>query len=203
MRVAMSLRGVVVSLSFFLTAVIMAGCSHTPPNTGEVMAKEMQGAPDWVSKGCNLYWKSDEAKKMICGVGSVGGTSNPTLAREAAVGRARADMARKIQVSVNSMLKDYQATTTGGQNFGDAAADEQHIESIVKQMTDINLSGTELVESWISETGTYYALVAMDARKFKENVGNMGTLSESLRKAIIERSDKSFEDLDRQIESLK
>jgi hypothetical protein len=202
MKISLSCRRVATVLVLFLASFILAGCSTTP-TTGEVMEKELKGAPDWVSKGCNLYWKPDVAKKMICGIGSVSGTSNPTLAREVAVGRARADIARKMQVSVNAMLKDYQATTAGSQNFGSAGVDEQHIESVVKQVTDVNLQGSELVETWISEAGTFYALVALDARKFKENVGNMGTLSESLRKAIVERSDKSFEQLDREIEKGK
>ena len=193
---------VVGCLILFLAGGIWGGCAKkVPPSPDELMRKELKGAPEWVAKGCNSYWKAEEGKKMICGVGSVSGTSNPTLAREAAIGRARADIARKLQINVNSILKDYQATTTGGALFGTAAADEQHIEIISKQVTDANLTGSELVDAWISETGTYYALVALDAKKFKDTVSRMGSLSEPLRKAIIERADKSFEELERTIEN--
>jgi hypothetical protein len=195
MRINRLINFSIICLIIFALASI-AGCGKkVPPAPENVMNNEFKGAPDWVVKGCNGYWKPDEAKKMICGVGSVGGTRNPALAREAAIGRARADLARKIQVSLNSMLKDYQATTTGGANYGTDAADEQHIESITKQITSMNLSGTELIDSWISENGTYYVLIALDAEKFKDSINKMGNLNENLRKAIVERADKAFEEL--------
>jgi hypothetical protein len=201
MRISMCMRGIWSVLVMVLMCAFLFGCSK--PTTGEIMAKELKGSPEWVSKGCNFYWKGDVSKKMICGLGMVSGTNNPTLAREIAEGRARADIARKVQVNVSAMLKDYQATTAGGSAFGSAVADEQRVESVVKQVSEQNLQGSELIDTWISPAGTFYALVALDARKFKENVGNMGTLSESLRKAIIERSDKSFEQLDREVDKMK
>jgi len=94
------------------------------------------------------------------------------------------------------MLKDYQATTTGGQDFGTAAADEQNITDVSKQITDMTLTGTELQDTWVSLNGTFYALVAMDVDKFKDSVSKMGNLSDSVRKAVSERADKSFEELD-------
>jgi len=190
--------GVLGLVMLIAVAGIVAGCAHkVPPSPDELMRKELQGAPEWVVKGCNSYWKAEEGKKMICGVGSFSGTSNPTLAREAAIARARTDIAQKLQLNVNYILKDYQATTTGGARFGTDVADEQHIEAISKQVSDANLTGSELVDTWISEIGTYYTLVALDAKKFKDTVSRMGSLSEPMRKAIVERADKLFEELER------
>ena len=59
------------------------------------------------------------------------------------------------------MLKDYQATTTGGQNFGNAASDEQHIEEVSKQLTNSVLRGTEVAEIFAGEDGTVFALVVL------------------------------------------
>lgn len=174
------------------------GCASTP-EPGERVRGELEDAPEWVRKGCGAFWDDDEEKR-ICGVGSVGGTRNAGLARSGAVARARAEIARTLQVQVEAMLKDYQATTTGGQEFGSAAADDQHLVDVSRQITDMTLSGTELVDSWISESGTFYALVALDAERFKEAVGKMQNLSESVRRAVIERADRAFEDLDRQLE---
>ena len=134
----------------------------------------------------------------MIGVGAVGGVQNPEIART--LPWARADIARKIQVTITSLLKDYQATTTGKDHFGTDAVDEQHIEIISKQVSDMNLSGTEMVDSWVSDNGTDYVLVALHAEKFKESIYR-GDFSEGLKEAIIDRADKAFDDLDKNIEN--
>jgi hypothetical protein len=202
MKMRVFLGTVSISIVVGLICGIVEGCAgkSVPPKPETVMSNEFDGAPAWIVKGCNACWKDGEGKKMICGVGSVGGTRNPAIAREAAIARARTDIARKLQVNIGAMLKDYQATTTGGENFGTEASDEQHIVDISKQVTDMSLKGTELIDSWVSRNGTFYALVAMDENKFKDSINKMGNLSESLRKAIIQRSDRAFTDLDTTIE---
>ena len=181
-------------------AVALAGCAlKASPAPGKDMQSELKGAPDWVVKGCSTYWKAAAERSMICGVGSSDGTRNPTTARESATGRARADIAKKIRVTVTSIVKDYQATTTGGAHYGTDADDEQHIESITREITDMNLPGTEMVDSWISDNGTYYVLVALDAEKFKDSINKMDDLSGKIKNAIVERADQAFEDLEKNI----
>lgn len=183
------------------TGTVFIGCGpKMPPSPEKIMLQEYKGAPDWVVRGCSSYWKADDPNKEICGVGAVGGVKNPEIARESALIRARADIARKIQVTITSLLKDYQATTTGEDHFGTDTVDEQHIEIISKQVSDMNLSGTELVDSWVSDNGTYYVLVALHEEKFKDSI-NRGDFSEGLKKVIIDRADKAFDDLDKNIEN--
>ncbi|MGH0033986.1 MAG: LPP20 family lipoprotein [Myxococcota bacterium] len=159
------------------------------------MPNEFAGAPEWVVKGCAAY-PGDEGKARICGVGSAGGSNNPSMMRKAAVARARTEIARTLGVKVQSMLKDYQATTTGGEEFGTAAADEQHIVDVSKQITNFSLAGTEHRDTWISNSGTWYALVVLDLDKFEDSVGKMNNLSESIRKAVQERAEAAFDELD-------
>ena len=181
--------------------IFINGCAtqqvNEPKEIASVMKNEFNGAPDWVTKSCNSYIKDE---KKICGVGSIGGTRNPSLARSAAIGRAKTEISRTLQTKVMAMLKDYQATTTGGQYFGTSASDEQHVVDVSKQITDTTLVGAEINHSWISNNGTYYALVVLNVDKFKDIVNNMKTLPESTRKAIIERANKSFEELDKEID---
>lgn len=177
----------------------VAGCASTPKPPGEAVKGELAEAPDWVRKGCTGYWK-DEKSKRLCGVGSVGGTRNASLARNAAIARGRTEIARSLQVQIEAMLKDYQATTTGGEDFGSAAADEQHVVDVSRQITETTLAGTELVDSWISSSGTFYALVALDVESFKEAVSQMRDLSERVRAAVVDRAERAFEDLDRQLD---
>jgi hypothetical protein len=94
------------------------------------------------------------------------------------------------------MLKDYQATTTGGEDFGTAAADEQHIVDVSKQITTMTLSGTQRVDSWWSPNGTLYVLMKLDVDAFKDAVNGMKQLDEKVRKAVIERAEKAFKELD-------
>ena len=69
-----------------------------------------------------------------------------------------------------------------------------------KQITSMTLSGTELTDSWISQKGTLYALVALDVDKFSDSVNRMNQLSEAVREAVMERADQAFAELDEEIE---
>lgn len=182
-----------------LVVASMAGCSTTPTAPKDAIDNELADAPEWVRKGCNAYWEKKEPVR-ICGVGAMGSTRNAALARTGAMARARTEIARSLQTQVEAMLKDYQATTTGGEEYGLAAADDQHVEDVSRQITETTLSGTELVDSWISRSGTFYALVSLDLERFQDAVSKMQNLSERVRQEVIRRSERAFGDLDRQLE---
>ena len=93
------------------------------------------------------------------------------------------------------MIKDYQATTAGGE----MSSDEQHVVDVSKQITDFSLSGTEMKDLWISRSGTVYAMVVLDVEKFTDSVSKMKTLSKELREAIEERARAAFDELDDEI----
>jgi hypothetical protein len=184
-----------------VSALLGLGCAGTKPKPpADVVKQELEGAPCWVAKGGGCYFKNEaERAKYIYGVGSVGGTRNVGLAREAAMGRARTEIARSLSVRVASMLKDYQATTTGGAEFGTSAADEQHITDVSKQVTDMTLSGSRLEDTFVNEeTGTFWALVVLDTEAFKDALGGMKTLDDRIRAHIIQRADRAFQELDDQ-----
>ena len=184
----------IVSIIFLL--VLSACGSADKKDTGNAVKNEFDGAPKWVLG-------SSSTAKEICGVGSAAGSRNVSMMRTTAMGRGRTELARMLELKVQSMLKDYQSTTTGGEDFGKAANDEQHIVDVAKQITDTTLSGTEQKESWISDSGTLYVLMCSDIEKFKSMVNSMSQLSESVRKAVTERADKAFEELSKEIEAQK
>jgi hypothetical protein len=183
----------VVIMVVFVASLFVASCgsSEEKKGTGSAVKNELEGAPDWVMG-------NENNAKQICGVGSAAGTRNASLARTAAMGRGRTEIARTLQVQVKSMLKDYQSTTTGGEAFGQAANDEQHIEDVSKQITDTTLTGSELRKTWISNPGTLYVLMGVDLVKFKDALNNMSQLNEQVRAAVVERADKAFEALDKE-----
>ena len=190
--------GIFVAAAFFL-AIGMSVHEGKRQGLDPKLHFEFVEAPPWVIQGCRAYWDDDE--ELICGVGSAGGSRNVSLMRTTAIGRGRTEIARTLGVQVKAMLKDYAATTTGGQEFGEAANDEQHIVDVSKQITDISLTGTEMTDSWISQNGTYYALVSLDVEKFSDAVSRMDQLSESVRRAVVERAQDSFKELDDEIEN--
>jgi len=194
----------VISIAVFVSSgIILKGCASqpvTPTAIDTVMKNEFIGAPDWVTKDCASYIKDN---KKICGVGSIGGTRNPSIARTTAVARAKTEIARSLQTRVTAMLKDYQATTSGGEYFGKYASDEQHVVDVSKQITNMTISGTVQKEIWVSKNGIYYVLVTLDIEKFKNIVQNMHSLPESVRKAVVERADKAFKELDVEIDKQK
>ena len=177
-------------------SLLVAGCgSSNQQQVAELDSDEFEGAPCWVVRGCECDDISDSQKK-ICGVGSASGTRNHSLARSTAIGRARTEIARSLDLRVKAMLKDYQATTTGGEEYGLSAADEQHVADVSKQITDITLSGTQQEDLWVSPNGSLYALVTLDVDKFKSAVAEMGQLSEEIRQAVQQRADDAFLELD-------
>ena len=183
----------IVSIVFLM---VLAACGSTDKKTDNAVKNEFDGAPKWVLG-------SSSTAQQICGVGSAAGSRNVSMMRTTAMGRGRTEIARMLELKVQSMLKDYQATTTGGEEFGTAANDEQHVVDVAKQITDLTLSGTEQKESWISDSGTLYMLMCADLEKFKNTVNSMSQLSESVRKAVTERADKAFDELSKEIEAQK
>jgi hypothetical protein len=162
-------------------AFLGVGCA-TEQKPGNMIAEELKGAPEWVTGDCRSAYS--DPKTILCGVGSVGSTRNVSLARSGAMARARTEIARQLQTKVTALLKDYQATTTGGDQFGQAAADDQKIADAAKQMTDQSLVGTHLDKSWISNSGTYYALVSLNVEEFKNAIEKLGTLNEAIRRRV-------------------
>jgi len=193
--ISFSTRGV---LGLVCISAFALACAGRPGPSDMPESSILADAPDWVLQSCSAYWGDNDAR--ICGVGSAGGTKNISLARNAAIGRARTEIARSLQLKVKSMLKDYQATTTGGEEYGTHAADEQHIVDVSKQLTDIDLVGVEQQDMWISPSGQVYVLMVYDAEKFSMAVSGMKNLSDQIRTAVIERADESFRELDEELE---
>jgi len=169
----------------------------TPDNgafAGELVDAKGQPAPNWVTTPGK--YKLEGGVKGVCGEGAYAGTKDYSQAQRNADTRGRAAIASALEVKVKNMVKDYSATTTGGEEFGKASNDEQHAENVSKLITSQTLNGSEPMETWISSKSTVHRLVCLDVEKFKSVVNGMGQLSEGLRRAIVQRADKAFNELD-------
>lgn len=183
------------------TALTSFACASDPSAIeGQLPAtSELADAPPWVTRGCSAFW-GDDLPAQICGVGIAGGSRNIGMLKTAAQGRGRTEIARSLDLKVKAMLKDYQSTTTGGEEFGTSAADEQYVVDVSKQLTEIDLVGVEQQEMWLSASGTMYVLMVYDASKFQAAVSELDNLSENIRRAVIDRADASFRELDEELE---
>jgi len=169
----------------------LSACGAVIPPPGEGFQEEFKNAPPWVQGSCDVV-SEDADEPKLCGVGSIGGTRNISLARTSAVARARTDLARTLQNRVKAMIKDYQATTGDQLSVGD----EQHVVDLSKQITNMNVSGTKVHETWVSTRNTYWAVVVLDVESFKRNLAEMKQINEKVREAIIQRADRAFKELD-------
>ncbi len=182
------------ALGALLCATSCGGAGPEDPRS--VVADELEGAPAWVVQGCQAG--VEEGRRVVCGVGSAGGSRSISMLRTGAMGRGRTEIARTLNVRVKAMLKDYQATKTGGELFGKSANDEQLIEDVSKQVTDRTLVGTVLKETWVSKRGTFFALMVLELDSFVTGLRSLDGLDGALREAIEVRAARAFKELDKE-----
>jgi hypothetical protein len=168
-------------LCLIALACTLAACGGTAEPAAANTA--LAGAPKWVTSDCRRHF-GDTPEPVICGVGAVSDVSSPTLARNAAMGRGRTEIARYLEVRIKSILTDYQAQAGG--------VSEQTIEENTKQITDVTLSGTRMAENWVAPDGTYYALMTLGLTDFTNSVEAVPGISESVRQVILQNATKAF-----------
>ena len=170
------------------------GCAGTKPNNGGgSMVDDLRNAPYWVM---NFRPEDDKSGKYIYGVGSVEGTRNLSLARQAATQQARVNVAATMNTRVEALTKNYASNTNNITGDGTNAVDEQALRDGFKAVVEGSISGVEPVQTWVSPANRLFILVRLDIQKFKNTAREMGQLSESLRKAIDARADEFWREID-------
>ena len=179
-----------------LAAVVAtAGCGKDVTTPDEQLPNEFAGAPSWVLEGCSAYW-GDDGGARICGVGNAKIGRSMSIARTKATSRARAEISRTLETKVKNMIKDFQEQVTDGEQEMTA---EQFNETTVS-LSKATLNGTSVQDSWISGTNELYILVSLDVEAFENSVKQMDQMSDKLRTFIEARAQKSFEQLDEEME---
>jgi hypothetical protein len=179
---------------------LLAGCESSAPidkpdgSPGPIQNYVKEGkAPKWVTQK-GAAFSGDKA--VFYGVGNTAGLMNPSLKRKAAEASARRDLAQEFQVYIAALQKQYQAETTGGAL--DRHSIEQHIEDVMKQVTEQTLSGSSIVEYWEHpDRDEAYALARLDLARFEETIKNMQSanqqykqLDERMKETIKQNAEK-------------
>ncbi len=147
------------------TGAMMDPCSIT------VLVNENK-APKWTTQK-GAAFSGDKA--VFYGVGNIAGTRNPALRRRASEQAARADIAKTFNTYIANMQKQYLASTTAGAM--DKASEEQHVEEVMKSLTEQTLNGADIVEYWdhpCMDRNEAYSLARLDLVRFTEMVNQLG-----------------------------
>ena len=201
-------------LTFAVTAFLLAGCAEDQSQTtkadgtpGTIQAYVKEGkAPKWITQK-GAAFSGDKA--VFYGVGNAAGLMNPSLKRKATEASARRDLAQEFQVYVAALQKQYLAETTGGSL--DRHSVEQHIEDVMKQVTEQTLTGSSIVEYWEHpDRNEAYALARMDLARFEDMVGKLQSnnqqykqLDDKIKETIKQNSEKLHQQMAEELKNKK
>jgi len=181
-----------------LLAGLLSACESTPDKTpqGTIPIQDLN-APDWVVKGQGAF--NDRA---FYGVGSAVGIRNSSLLRTASENRARAALADVFDNYVKKLYKDYQESATTGDMS--KTSETQYIEQALKSITNMSLRGSTIVDHWQNpHNGEMFSLAKIDLDHFEKNLEQYNDLSKEIRDQIKDQAEKSFDELDKEIDKME
>ena len=176
-------------LGISMVAAMLACGSDKPQMSNQVLHAN---GPDWVNRGSGAF--GGEKGKIFYGVGIASGIRNAAMRRSTSDSRARSEIAKTLDTFVSVLNKDYMASTTAGDMS--ASSEEQHVEQALKTYSNMELSGVSIVDHWVDNDGTEYALAQLDMEQFKNGMDKMKELNAKVRDAVRANADKAFDELD-------
>jgi hypothetical protein len=178
----------IVGVAVAFAALVACGGEKKPEMSNQVLHAN---APDWVNRGSGAF--GGEKGKLFYGVGIASRIPNASLRRQTADARARSEIVKTLNTYVAVLNKDYQASTTAGDMS--SSNDEQHVEQTLKTYSQMDLSGVLIVDHWVDNDGSEFALAQLDMDTFKSNLDKMKQLSAQVRDAVRANADRAFDEL--------
>jgi hypothetical protein len=172
-----------------MAVAALVACSGKKPE----MSTQVQRAsgPGWVNRGSGAF--GGDKGKMFYGVGIANGSHNVAMRRSTSDSRARAEIAKTLETYVAVLSKVYEASTTAGGMS--ASSEEQHVQQALKTYSQMELSGVVIIDHWLDNDGTEYALAQLEMASFKDNLDKMKELNARVREAVRANADKAFDEL--------
>jgi hypothetical protein len=170
----------VLVLTLFMGLVACGSDPGPGPATSDI--------PDW-------FLMPPVAEDAIYGLGSAK-MHDVAKSREAAIARARSDIAFQVNVRVEAMIIDY---------YQEAGVDDnrqaiQFYETVSKQITAIDLSGAVTKAVEIGDDGTVYAMVEYPMGAMMDEVGQVFQRNEDAAFAEF-KADQALERLEYEMDS--
>ena len=178
--------GIIASVSILL----MLGCSSGHRKSADSAVE----GPTWVTKGSGAF--EMDGSKVFYGVGAAAGIKNKALLRQTSDNRARAEIAKILEIYVASLTKDYMAATTAGDMS--KSSEEQHVETALKTFTKTTLHGATVIDRWMDpEDRSMYSLCELDLVAFTNTLDEYRELDEKVRDFVRENAERLHNDLER------
>lgn len=154
--------------SILLAAIILASCASAPAPAPMVeQPPERRDLPQF-------FLNPPVYEDQIVGLG-MAKMSSDSISRQTAVARARTDIAFQMDTRVESMLTDYFQEA----GSGDDTQSITFVESISKQITNIDLRNAKTVEVYPAVDGNWYAMVTYPIRELVTEVDNLFARNET------------------------
>ena len=152
-------------VAILLTAMFFASCASSEEPTQSKLT-ERRDIPDF-------FLNPPTPEDQIVGLG-MAKLKDDSLSRDTALARARADIARQVSTTVQSMLTDYAQ---------EAGADDEiqtvnFIENVTKQIVNIQLNGAVTKKMYAAKDGTWYAMVYYPKEAILKDVNKVFTRNE-------------------------
>src|SRR5208282_4329690 len=176
-------------LALLTVAGLLTGCGSTKSAEKVTQTTPIQDlkAPGWVIKGSGAF--GGHHGKVFYGVGSAAEMKNPSLLRMASEDRARAALAKEIQVYTASLQKDYMESMTAGS--ANSTSDSQLVESAIKTVTAMTLRGVQIVDHWQNPaTGELFSLARVDTEVLRDNLDQTKDIDPNVKEYIRKNADR-------------
>ncbi len=158
-------------LTVLLTAMLIVSCASAPAPApvaaAEETVPERRDLPQF-------FLNPPVFEDQIVGLG-MAKMSSDSMSRQTAVSRARVDIAFQMNTRVESMLTDYFQEA----GSGDDTQAITFVESISKQITEIELKNAKTFEVYAASDGSWYAMVTYPIRELTTEVNDLFTRNEN------------------------
>ncbi|OQY35658.1 MAG: hypothetical protein B6241_00255 [Spirochaetaceae bacterium 4572_59] len=136
-------RNLIIIGSLLMIFAMMAGCASTASEP-----EQRRDLPEW-------YLNPPVAEDVIYGLGQAK-MSTDSLSRDTAISRARTDIAKQVNTRVQNVMTDYAQQAGEGEN----AQFISMVETITKQISDVELKGAVTEKVYAAVDGNWYAMVS-------------------------------------------
>ena len=177
------MKNIVIMASILM---FMAGCAA--PGSGSTEERGSSDMPSW-------FLSPPTAEDALYGVGQAK-KQNPSLAKQTATARARAELSQAVNVRVSSMLKDFMQES----GVGDNAQALEFSQAVTKQGSDNSLQGSIIKESYVAKDGTIYIMVEYSLNGVKQSALDSAKRQKALYNEF--KAQQGFDELEKAINDI-
>jgi hypothetical protein len=179
-------------ITFMSTILILTACAGRTKVESDLHIK---GAPDWVNEGTNILKHDND--RLFHGVGMAPAMGDMSLQTSTADDRARAEVAKILTSYMQVVSRDYTAAAKGG----DDQSLESSISRQIKNISNINLTGSRIIGHWRDEkTNVIYSLAEIDMDQLKSTLQKVQDMNQEFKDHLTNEGDHIF---DRMLEEHK